>query len=126
LINIINMLQNSPETIYELRLEHEWTLDPDLDFLGKITTLDDGTEIWKAPQDLDIETLVWDLPIHISPSGKQQLAAGLNLPQSYAVASAWSLSLNWILFYCHIYPIEWHSHLFPFFILTVNKVRSIW
>ena len=58
---------------------------------GAFETLEDGTELWRAPHQLEIETLVWDLPVHISPSPPHHLAVALNLPQSFASTTVWKV-----------------------------------
>uniref|UniRef100_A0A6A7G7A3 RAB6A-GEF complex partner protein 2-like n=1 Tax=Hirondellea gigas TaxID=1518452 RepID=A0A6A7G7A3_9CRUS len=51
---------------------------------GGWQTLEDGSQFWSAPHQLDIETLVWDLPINICPSPLGHLTSALNLPESFA------------------------------------------
>ena len=45
---------------------------------------EDDKKQWKAPSKLDIETLVWDLPITLYPSNPNQLSQALGLSESRA------------------------------------------
>jgi len=51
---------------------------------GAETGEEGGAVSWHAPPSLPIETLVWDLPVHVSPPAPSTLAPALSLPSTPA------------------------------------------